>query len=314
MQRRLEVYYLARYFNFGFRMLPVTNFDSNYGDGLNSDRDKLNEINLISSFFPFLNESCTHQSHCNLNFISKIFSKLKWLHLTKMLKICKYISFLVPYHFLIRVPMPSKIDLNRTELYRNLSLAKSEPQIPIKITIHLPWARTSLLPDRAVPLKWYLQTLSSICRFLKDNDFDYSISLHTDAGLNLDNNKIQSWVSKETEHYWNNSNLGDFTKNTGYAHLDVESIFSDYSNIEIFQNITPTQVWAQFKNSDILILSNSSLSLVGAIYCLDYCVGFAPGNKETHPMPRFLSLDVDSPNEFIIYKHLSEYFLYKNDF
>ncbi len=310
VQRRLEIYFLSRHLGVNFSLLPISNFDSNYGDGLRNQYEKAVELSRIHNFFPIETKNNNPDEMINSALVDKFISNLSWRKLTIAIRLINVFSKILRRNVLVTLPKPHKLNLRMDKLLENLDLKEQKtPNSEVEILIHLPWARNSLLPDRYVPLKWYKDLLHIITTFLEDHKIKYKIIIHTDASPNLDRQKEEIWVSPETQEYWKSSGNVPFIESLSYANLNVDLEFQDFKNLTILQNITPAQVWKTFFNKSILILSNSSLSHVGAMLHNNYIVGFIPDNKP-YPLPRILPLNKSEIDSSIILSTLQKKFTF----
>lgn len=305
LQRRLEIYYLAQHLRIGYHFLQIVNFDSNYGDGMQTIQEKDEATKQIANLVPFLTHKCIFRKHLEVDFLSKKIEKLGWRNMCIALRVLNSISNFFKIHLLIRLSNPHKLKIDREIIFQNIT--NIEPNLKeedfLQIVIHLPWARANLLPDRKIPIEWYLDILESIIAFIEEYTIRYRITIHTDAMPNLDSDKKQIWTSNATQKYWKESGNKNFITNSNYSFLDIEELFKKYSNLEVIVNVNPIRVWNDMANGNILILSNSSLSHVGAIIANKCSLAFIP-NRNPYPMQRLIPINLDLSNIDVIRRNL----------
>ena len=305
LQRRLEIYLLSNYLGINFHFHEIKNFDSNYGDGMNTEKDRKKVLKQCRDLLPFLYVSSNIDEFYEFEFLNNFIRKLKWRNICKSLKIINLFSNFLHVNLLIRFSFPHKMDLNRELLLRKIP--KSKPKIgvnrKISIIMHIPWARASLLPDRKMPIEWYTETLQTIVQFLESRRLKYNIVIHTDSSPNLDSAEKQNWISDITTNYWKSTGNEKFLNGYGYAFIDMQKIFSNFRNSKIVVNVDPIQVWEDFAKSDILIVSNSSFSFIGAIVAKHRILGFIP-DRNPSPISDIVPLAISGNNVNLIFQAL----------
>lgn len=314
IQRRFEVYLMAKEFGLNFNYLPIENFDSNYGDGLPTIESRENEIALLEDIHNLKSFSCSHTKHIDVlsqDFIHKI---LTGSYRSKFaLNLLKFFSALLNLHFRFYIDEPHKIRWDISGALKKYMLSKKTEKVGrknVKIVLHLPWARASLQKDRAIPIYWYTKILDFVLKNLDLKNMKYELNIHTDAGSNLDSTKEVNWLSSATTDYFVGNNNSEFLEGKGFANIDVEKVFSNYKIKHIFRNIPPSQVWQDFADADVLILSNSSLSHVGALLNSSFTIGFIP-KRNAYPLLDIHPISLSSDE--MIQELKSEFFKIKWD-
>jgi len=281
IQRIMAVESLCAYLGLGFHHQEIVTIDSNYGDGLNNQKSKELFVRELNQYIDFRQHTCKHSTHRELNF--RLHGQFQRFAII-FLKLLRGLSFITRLNLLIYVSNPS-LYLRRSGHIYDLARSRhgytrTNHTKTLAIKIHLPWAGIGAgqLKDRQISLDWYKELLKVVNFELVGLGYVCRYTFHTDGVPGLKPTMSSMDVSNQTEKYWREMGLLEGDR-FNWSFLNLEDHFGFLANVEVRFGITPISVWNDMIEGDILILANSSLSIVGGFLNLSALKFFSPGNQ-----------------------------------
>ncbi len=281
IQRIFAVEALSSLFGVGFFHQEILSIDSNYGDGLNDLNSKKLFVDELNQFIAFRVYNCEHSSHRVI--------KWKWPKRFQpffmiVLRFSKYLYSARKPNFLLIVSNPIPILKHSGHVYDLIRFrhgsAKKNSSRKLSVKVHLPWAGIGAgqLKDRKISLEWYKEILSVLNIELNTLGYNCTYTFHTDGIPGLKPDMFTLGISPETESYWRGNGLLKDNR-FNWSFIDIEKEFGFLSDLEIQYGISPIQVWNDMVEGDILLLANSSLSVVAGLLNLTALKLIPPGNQ-----------------------------------
>lgn len=297
---RILLYSTSKILKCGYLHTPITEFVSNYGDGLlNSEQVSRFLAQINTNGYLGIN-SCkkTHEE-----FRIKLMDNCNLIDLITIITLAKLVSLVTRKHYTIRVPfltpfIDSKdmFSLSRYKLLENYQLHvwdnmknvqayinPSSRTNTIKIVTSIAWARAAMQPERRVPITWFSTAISAIVQVLENHGIEYSVIVHTDALPDLDKNREFFHLGK-AEKYLEECGIKRGNK-MAYSFLNFGEIFSFVRKVQVISNRTPAEIWRDFSEADIILSTRSDLSFVGTLISKKQALRICASVPGQRPLP-----------------------------
>lgn len=276
VQRIFSLYIYAKTIKAQFIYSKIEGIEVQHGDPFSSKEDLVNFLFNLNSEIE--NVVSSHSSTSRFNTGSK-YSEIE------MDSSFISIFFLIPV-FRLLAPIfrkPILVTMNDCYKYSNLFPKSFKLLYPrkvnanhiqnglIKLQIHIRMSTLSKQSDRYVPASFYLDWIDFIDSFCRSNGLKLSIGVHTDCDVrNLNLNLIKDNVTKSTLNYWKTIEILNEHGEFNFEILDnyqklIDTLELTFKSIDFYTGLNPLESWRIMRNSNVLIISKSSFSFVGAL-------------------------------------------------
>ena len=268
LQKVIALYGLSKKFKLGFVFQGLSQVESNPGDGVKSREDHQIQLDDLNNSFSFENQICRRKHLIKTLPFSRLF---RWDSTTRIwFWLQKIIATLMRRHLLFLIDSPYYFVERDPSAYLHFSRDFPSKKIiheSLQIHMHILGAKNSvsIMPERFVPLNWYKSNLKMISEKLTKMDEPHKVVIHTDAPRLSTEWTPGNQITESTLEYWKKGGLIDNRGRIVLNHLDLESEFCDYPNLEVVRDIAPLQAWRMITQADIFIGAKSSFSVIGAI-------------------------------------------------
>jgi predicted Zn-dependent protease len=274
--RIISVFLLSKKYKIGYLNLPITSFDSNPGDNLNSEESKKAFPSTVGKFLNLSNTSCT------LGHITKTFPSWRVLQIPAMLRawvlFLKVTSFFSRDHSVFIIKNPQNLILRSPSIYRAfIKELKIDFKLPIRpfeidIQIHIRRGFGNFFVSRYCSTDWYVKNLILVTQELKKRGTKFSITLHTDSPQ--DESKINTkGISPETIKYLVSNGISlNLDSTITIPGENFAEKFSQFDNFKIVRDCDPVSAWKIFQSADLIMLGKSTFSFVPALLNLQAIV------------------------------------------
>jgi hypothetical protein len=276
VQRVFSIYIYAKMIRAQFIYSKIEAMEVQHGDPFSSKEDLLNYLDKLNSEIE--NIVSNHASPSRFNTGSR-YSEIKMdSNFISIFFVIPFLRLLAP---ILRKPMlltmgdcykfsnlfPKSFD----HLYPSTFNENAIQNSLVKLQIHIRMSTLSKLSDRYVPASFYLDWIGFMDSFCRRNGLKLSIGVHTDCDItNLNLDLINGNVTESTLNYWKNIEILNQCGEFNFEILENYQVFIDaleqaFGNIDFYVGLDPLESWRIMQKSNVLIISKSSFSFVGAL-------------------------------------------------
>ena len=274
VQRIASVFSLAKAIGIEFDFQQIMNIEVQHGDSYLDENDLQFFVADLNEWLKPLSIDKNEMLSISLQISSsgfKLFFALLWSLITSSFS-QRTVKLQIPDAYWLTNRYP--------ELYKyfgqtmNLNDSKevfSTTDETIDIQIHIRASTLKKGSERYLEPESVLACLSDIYASKKLNKSNCTINIHTDCWLeSTDNELVLRHASSETMEYWKKLGIidsqGAIDKDLIATGLElIEKINASYPNVAVYPPQSPINAWNTMALADVLLISKSSFSFVGAI-------------------------------------------------
>ena len=286
LHKQGSVYCLSRALRSAFVSSPLKSVEIQHGDNFLSDNEVRRHIEDINK--ALLKTDTPHIAKYSKGVSLKGIPRIDLPRVLAALALSRLLSrpttFLLSQAFGYLGPKDKLLYLEFGEiLSRGLNFQIPLSRDEVSIQTHLRVSTVNPISDRYLPESYYLDFLQMVTRKLDAENKPYRIIVHTDFNDSMVDGSDVKWsANPETIEYWKVIGITDPSGNLNLHTMQsakkiLNSITTEFADVEILQNSSPIEAWKEMGRADYLQISNSSFSFLGAIMNYRAAI-YAPNN------------------------------------
>ncbi len=274
VQRIASVFSLAKAIGIEFDFQRIANIEVQHGDSYLGEDDLQCFIADLNEWLKPLSKHTSEMPPRSVRISSSgfnLFFAILWSLVTSSFS-SRTVKLQIPdaYWLTNRYPELYKYFGQTININDSKQVFRTTDEI-IDIQIHIRASTLKKGSERYLEPESVLACLSDIYTSKKLNKSNCTINIHTDCLLeSTDNDLVLRHASSETLKYWKKLGIidtqGAVDKDLIATGLElIEKINASYPNVAVYPPQSPINAWNKMALADILLISKSSFSFVGAI-------------------------------------------------